>query len=173
MWELDYKESCVLKNWCLWKSVLEKTLESSLDCKEIQPVNPKGNQSWIFLEGLLLKSKLQYFDHLMWRTNSFKKTLMLAKFEGGRRSGQQRIRWLDGITDAKNMSLSRLRELTMDKEAWSAEVHGAAKRQTWLSDWTDWLTEPFLIWFFSYWVVWVLCLFEYWVNHFQISSPVQ
>ena len=99
MWELDYKEIWVLKNWCFWTVVLEKTLESPLDCKGIQPVHPKGNQSWCSLEGLMLKLKLQYFGHLMWRTNSFEKTLMLGKIEGRRRR-QQRMRWLEGITNS-------------------------------------------------------------------------
>ena len=88
------------KNWCFWTVVLEKALESPLDCKEIQPDHPKGNQSWILLEGLMLKLKLQYFDHLMWRADSFEKTLMLGSTEGRRRRGQQRMRWLDGITDS-------------------------------------------------------------------------
>ena len=104
MWELDYKESWVLKNWCFWTMVLEKTLESPLDCKEIQPVHPKGNQSWIFVEGLMLKLKLQYFGHLMWRTDSFEKTLMLGKIESRRRRGQQRIRWLGGIINSMDTS---------------------------------------------------------------------
>ena len=99
MWELNYKESWVLKNGCFWTMVLEKTLESPLDCKEIKPVNPKGNQSWIFTEGLMLTLKFQYFGYLMWRTDSLEKTLMLGKIEGRRRRGWQRMRWLDGITD--------------------------------------------------------------------------
>ena len=105
MGELDYKESWASKNWCFWTVVLEKTLESPLDCKEIQPVHLKKISPGCSLEGLVLKLKLQYFDHLMQRVDSFEKTLMLGKNEGRRRMGWQRMRWLDGITDSMDMSL--------------------------------------------------------------------
>ena len=124
--------------------MLEKTPESPLDTKEIQPVHPKGNQPWIFTGRTDAETELQYFGHLMRRTDSLEKTLMLGKIEGSRRRERQRIRWLDGITDLMDMSLSKLQKLLMDREACRSAVHAVTKSLTghhWATELTDWIVQ--------------------------------
>ena len=137
MWELDYKENWVPKNWYFWTVVLEKTLESPLDCKEVQLVHSKGDQSWVFIG----RTDVEAETPILWPSDA--KTWVIwkdpdaGKIEGRRRRGWQRMTWLYGITDSMDMSLGKFRELVMYREAWRAVFHGVEKSWTWLSDWTE------------------------------------
>ena len=134
MWELDHKEGWGLKNWCFWAVMLEKTLESPLDCKEIQPVNPKGNQSWIFIGRTDAEAETPILWHLVWRTDSLEKTLMLGKIESRRRRGWQRMRQLDGITNWMDTSLSKIRELVIGNLGVLQSVESKRVGQYWMTE---------------------------------------
>ena len=158
MWELDCEESRAVNNWCFWTVVLEKILESPLDCKEIQPVHPKGNWSWVFIGRTDVEAETPIFwppdakSWLIWKVPD------VGKIEGWRRRGQQKVRSLDGITNLMDMNLGKLRELVMNRKAWHAAIHGVAKSRTWLSYWTELINSKDCMFPFSHHRLYAVCL---------------
>ena len=166
MQELDCEESSALKNWCFWTVVLDKTLESPWTARRSNQSILKEISPGCSLEGMMLKLKFQYFGHLMGRVDSLEKTLMLGGREGRRRRGRQRMRWLDGIANSMDVSLSELRGMVMDRQAWRAAIHGITKSRAQLSDWTElnWTEELSNRRFWMMFCHWIFLFYRIWSN---------